>query len=143
MEQRIESARLLCPSGVHLSVEDGQYLPYEACAFDIVSQFTVFSSILDDAVQRNVAAEMNRVLKPGGLILWYDMKDRYMPSSNTRGISTTRLIELFPGYTLLEQELLHHQWISRLALRSWLLCELIERLPGLPHTHILALLRKP
>lgn len=143
MEHRIESARMLCPPGIHLFVEDAQSLPFEAQAFDIVSQFTVFSSILDDAVQRNVAAEMNRILKSGGLILWYDMKNRYASTSNTQGINKARLAKLFPGYVPLERKLLHHWWISRLALRSWLLCELTERLPGVPHTHLLALLRKP
>ncbi len=143
MERRIESARVLCPSGVYLSVQDARCLSFEAHKFDIISQFTVFSSILDDATQRDVAAEMGRVLKSGGLLLWYDMKNRYAPTSDTQGITSARLSELFPGYVPLGQKLLHHRWISRLARRSWLLCELIERLPGLPHTHILALLRKP
>lgn len=143
MEQRIESARVLCPSGVHLSVQDARYLSFEAHKFDIISQFTVFSSILDDATQRDVAAEMNRVLKSGGLLLWYDMKNRSAPTSNTQGITRAHLTQLFPGYVPLGQKLLHHRWISRLARRSWLLCELVEGLPGWPHTHILALLRKP
>ena len=142
MEYRIEAARALCPSDTYLSVEDAQHLPFEAQGFDVVSQLTVFSSILDPAVQRNVAAEIDRVLKPGGLVLWYDMKGRHAPTSNTQGIGRVRLVELFPRYTCLEWKSLHHQWIARLACHSWLLCELIERLPGLPHTHVLALLRK-
>jgi SAM-dependent methyltransferase len=143
MEYRIESARVLCPAAVHLYCQDAQRLPFEADTFDIVSQLTVFSSVLDDVVQRRVAAEMDRVLKSGGLLVWYDMKDCFAPTSATQGISSARLAELFPGYLLVGSQLLHHRWIPRLAPRFWLVCEFIERLPGLPHTHILAVMRKP
>jgi ubiquinone/menaquinone biosynthesis C-methylase UbiE len=142
MEHRIENARELCPSATRLSVEDAQHLSFQVHTFDLVSQFTVFSSILDPDLQRNVAGEMNRVLKPAGMILWYDLRNHFPAKSNVQGINQTHMIELFPGYVLLERRLLHHRWISRLAGRSWLLCELIERLPGLLHTHILALLKK-
>jgi hypothetical protein len=42
-------------------------------SFDLVTQFTVFGSLLDNQL-RLVAAEMHRVLKPGCLILWYDLQ---------------------------------------------------------------------
>ena len=143
MEYRIEYAQLHCPSSMHFSVEDAQQLPFEPNSFDMVSQFTVFSSILNQDIQHLVAKEMGRVVKSGGLILWYDMKNRYPATSNIQGIDKARLAELFPGYVPLAQELLHHKLISRLARRSWFLCELVERIPGLPKTHMLALLKKP
>lgn len=143
MDYRIEYAQAHCPAAFHLSAEDAQNLPFEETRFDLVSQFTVFSSILDETVQLNVAAEMNRVLKPDGLILWYDMKNHYPPDRQIQGISQAQLLALFPGYKLLAVKLLHHRLIHRLAHRSWLLCELIEHLPGIPHTNLLALLRKP
>ena len=44
----------------------------ESC--DIVTQFCVFSSILDPDLRRAVAEEMDRVLAPGGHVLWQDMR---------------------------------------------------------------------
>jgi SAM-dependent methyltransferase len=44
-------------------------LPWPHRSFDLVSQFTVFTSILDPELKRAVAAEMLRVLKPDGMIL--------------------------------------------------------------------------
>ena len=41
-------------------------------SFDLLLQSPVFTSILDQAMKERVAAEMMRVSKPGGLILWYD-----------------------------------------------------------------------
>ncbi|RMH01179.1 MAG: class I SAM-dependent methyltransferase [Chloroflexi bacterium] len=143
MEYRIDCARTLCPPAVHLAVEDAQFLSFYSNSFDLISQFTVFSSILDEAVRINVATEMDRVLKPGGFILWYDMKEHYKPDTHLQGINKTELQILFAGYKIIASRLLHHRLIYRLAHRSWLLCELIERIPGVPHTNMLALLQKP
>lgn len=40
--------------------------------FDIVFQSTVFSSIPDEDYRYKVAGKMKEMLKPGGMILWYD-----------------------------------------------------------------------
>ena len=143
MEYRIESARKLSPPDMHFVVQDAQRLPFETGAFDLVSQLVVFSSVLDSDVRHWMATEMDRVLKPGGILLWYDLKNRQAPSSHLQGVDQRQLAGLFPGYAFLARRSLHHRWISRLAPRSWLLCELIDRLPGLSHTHLLALLKKP
>ena len=58
--------------GADLRAGDASRLPWPDASFDLVLQSTVFSSILDSDMRRAVAAEMRRVLKPGGLILWYD-----------------------------------------------------------------------
>ncbi len=41
-------------------------MPLANASFDLVTQFTAFSSILDDDVRRRMASEMPRVPKPGG-----------------------------------------------------------------------------
>jgi SAM-dependent methyltransferase len=75
---------------------DAQHLPYPDDRFDLVLQFTVFTSILDDGVRQSVAAEMLRVLRPGGRILWYDF---WLNPTNrqTRGIGAAEIRRLFPG----------------------------------------------
>jgi hypothetical protein len=49
-------------------------------------QFTVFTSILDKDMKRNIAAEMLRVLKPKGVIIWYDYFVNNPKNSDVRGV---------------------------------------------------------
>ena len=72
-----------------LSCVDGQFLPYPKQCFDIVLQFTVFSSILDDQIKHNIAKEILRVLKPGGCLLWYDFWTN-PTNPQTKGIPAAR-----------------------------------------------------
>lgn len=58
---RVAEARARMPS-LSLSCADGQHLPYPAGVFDLVLQYTAFSSLLDDGIKANVAREMLRVL---------------------------------------------------------------------------------
>jgi SAM-dependent methyltransferase len=53
---------------------DGAELPFVDGSFDLVAQFLCLSSVLDDAMRRRVAREMWRVLRPGGLLLSYDLR---------------------------------------------------------------------
>jgi hypothetical protein len=47
-----------------------------------------------------VAAEMNRVLKPGGVILWYDYFVSNPKNPNVRGVSRKEILDLFPGLSI-------------------------------------------
>ena len=71
---------------------DGQQLPFVDELFDIVTIFTVFSSILDQGVQARIATEVERVLRPGGFVLWYDMRYRNPrePRHPTAGTASDR-----------------------------------------------------
>ncbi|MBP2683062.1 MAG: uncharacterized protein H6Q79_1101, partial [Deltaproteobacteria bacterium] len=53
---------------------DGAELPFADGSFDLVAQFLCLSSILDDSMRRCVGREMWRVLRPGGLLLSYDLR---------------------------------------------------------------------
>lgn len=53
---------------------DGSRLPFRDAAFDLVTQFTAFTAVADAELKRAMAAEMWRVLRPGGHVLWYDMR---------------------------------------------------------------------
>ncbi len=115
-------------------------LPFAEGAFDLVSQFTVFSSILDDGLRRRAAAEMLRVLRPGGVVLWYDFTVN-PANPDTRGIDRRELARLFPGCRLRVRRVTLAPPLARLvAPRAWLLAELLERLPPL-RTHLLATAR--
>jgi len=119
---------------------DAQNLPYPDHAFDLVMQFTVFSSILDKTVKSNIAREMRRVVKPSGLILWYDF---WLNPTNpqTRGIRPSEIRRLFPGCRCEFHRITLAPPIARwLAPRSWLLCYILERLKVF-NTHYLVAIR--
>ena len=71
LEDRINEARLKLPAS-HLDWGEATCLPWPDQYFDLVTQFTVFTSILDPNIKKDLAAEMIRVTRPGGAILWYD-----------------------------------------------------------------------
>ena len=139
MPYRIEKARSISPPQIDWRVGNAEALPYPSQTFDVVSQFTVFSSILDEQVRMRVAREMMRVLKPRGYILWYDM--RHTKSDVTRGVEVSEIRWLFPSCALLSLRKLHPVRAARVLNISWLLCELWERAPLVKKTHYLALLQ--
>lgn len=85
-------------SDFHLVDGNAEALPFEDRSFDLLVVMTVFSSILDPAMARNVAAEIARVLRPGGLILWYDIRYPNPWNSDVRAMTLPRILGLFPGF---------------------------------------------
>jgi SAM-dependent methyltransferase len=73
MPGRIEQAQARYPN-LELVAGDASALPWEDASFDVVSQFTCLSSVLDAALRARIAGEMWRVLRPGGVIVSYDMR---------------------------------------------------------------------
>jgi hypothetical protein len=55
-----------------LPCANGQNLSYDAHSFDLTMKFKVFLSVLDDEVKHNLAHELFRMIRPGGMIVWYD-----------------------------------------------------------------------
>ena len=141
MEERIELAASLSPQAFHLQTGELTDLPYPDHSFDLVSQFTVFSSILDPEVRAEAAKQMLRVLRPGGWLLWYDMHSARTQA--LRGLPLAEVETLFAGLSLVSKTQLHPQKISWLAVRLPWLAQLAEELPLLPRTHWLLLLQKP
>lgn len=139
LDWRLREARAATP---HLPLlnADAQHLPYADNSFDIVAQFTVFSSILADEVRRQVAAEMRRVLRPSGLIIWYDF---WLNPRNrqTRGLRPHEVRQLFPDCRCDFQRITLAPPITRrLAPHSWLGCYLLEQ-ARIFNTHFLAAIR--
>jgi SAM-dependent methyltransferase len=139
---RIGEARALCAQGVHLFCGSAAALPLPAASFDLVAQFTVFTSILEPNLKRQVACEMLRVVKPSGLILWYDFFFNNPKNMNVRGIAGREIQWLFPSCSVkLRRVTLAPPLTRRLASRSWLACSLLEAIPLL-RTHFLGVIRK-
>jgi ubiquinone/menaquinone biosynthesis C-methylase UbiE len=82
-------------------VEGGaDQLPFPENNFDLIFQFTVFTSVLDTRIRNSIAAEVRRVLRPGGYFIWYDFAVSNPRNPNVRGISRREITELLSGFRL-------------------------------------------
>lgn len=94
---RIEFARQQHP-GIRWSVHDGERLPFPDGSFGLVLQTVVFSSVLDEGVRLMLASEMERVLEPGGWVLWMDV--RHGSPGKLQGFQQTQASAYFPSCTV-------------------------------------------
>jgi SAM-dependent methyltransferase len=141
MESLIGEARRSFPA-CHWLLASGHDLPLQNESFDLVMQAMTFSSILCPEMRSRMVAEMWRVLRPGGAILWYDMRCPNPRNPHIRAIGRRELTALFPVPPSEIQSLtLLPPLARRLAPYSQSLCRQLERLPWL-RTHYLALIRK-
>jgi ubiquinone/menaquinone biosynthesis C-methylase UbiE len=139
---RTHEARQLCPQGMTIERGNAAELRFSDSAFDVVLQFTVFSSILDLATRRKAAAEMIRVVKPDGLIIWYDFFVRKPGNHAVRAITSSEIHRLFPRCHIdLRRISLAPPLTRMLAPYSWLTCYLLER-SRLLNGHYLGVIRK-
>jgi SAM-dependent methyltransferase len=131
MENRIVEGRERYPT-LKLEVGSATELPYAEGEFDLVTQFTCLSSIVDGDVRLTVAREMRRVAR--GWILSYDLRGLSLgPLRRRRGetavvpLDDAELRRLFGEPTLLRStglplELAGHRILAALPpLRSHLL----------------------
>jgi hypothetical protein len=107
---------------------------------DLALQFTAFSSLLDQNIKTRMAQKMLRVLKPQGMILWYDF---WLNPTNraTRGIGKGEIRRLFPHCTFAFQRITLAPPIARAVIKvSWGFCALLEKMQIL-NTHYLVAIR--
>lgn len=90
MRDRIAGATAAC-RGVDLRVTEGTQLPFADGAFAVGTATTVFSSILDAAVRRELFTEMERVVRTDGLVIVYDFVVRKPTNPNVTGLSLAAL----------------------------------------------------
>jgi SAM-dependent methyltransferase len=125
-----------------LRVGDATGLPWADASFRLVVVSTVFSSVLDPAVRDLLAREIERVLEPGGALLFYDLAVNNPVNDQVRGVRRREIRELFPtlrGET--RAVTLAPPLARRIAPWSWTLATWLEALPLL-RTHLLAVLKK-
>lgn len=141
LQDRIEQAKKISQN-IDFKCGDASKLPYENEQFDIVIQFTVFTSILDIMMKQTIAKEMVRVLKPYGIIIWYDYHINNPKNPNVRGIKKREIYRLFSNCNIyLKRITLVPPLVYRLAPKSLLLCYFLERLKVF-NTHYLGIIKK-
>jgi SAM-dependent methyltransferase len=125
-----------------LKVGDATDLPFATSSMDVVLQFTVLSSILDDEVRERVATEMIRVCRPSGLIVSYDFTLN-PTNTDTKGMRASDIRHLFRGCEVT----IHHVTLAppiarRIAPMSRRLAALLGTIRPL-RTHLMAFVTPP
>jgi SAM-dependent methyltransferase len=142
LPERLVKARQLCPPTVRIHRASAAQLPFINETFDLVFQATVFTSILDRDLKAQVAAEMIRVTKDNGLILWYDFRVNNPWNFDVRGVNRREIQELFPACRItLRRVTLAPPLARRLAPYFWTGCCVLEKIPWL-RTHYLGVIQK-
>jgi SAM-dependent methyltransferase len=99
MTSSVEHARRNLPAAVRIVAGDAAGDAASAVADasqDVVYQSTVFSSLLDDQFQNELANKMWQWVRPGGGILWYDFTVNNPRNPDVRGVPVRRIRQLFP-----------------------------------------------
>lgn len=142
LPDRIAEAREKSPSAMTFCCSSALQLGFPDASFDLVVQSTLFSSILDLELKRQVAQEMLRVLRPSGAILWYDFFVNNPSNPDVLGIGKNEIRRLFVGCnTTFRRVTLAPPLARSLAPFSWLFCHLLGQVRFL-NTHYLALIRR-
>lgn len=158
IDSRVRAALERYPE-LELVAGDAAELPWADGAFDVVAQLTCLSSILDAGVRAAVAREMWRVLRPGGVVLSFDMvrphpllralrraRTRGAPAAGTRTATTpieqAELRRLFPAAGPPVRAAGISVDAAGLARRGRAIAGLASSLPLL-RTHLLVAMRKP
>ncbi|ACB32573.1 Methyltransferase type 11 [Leptothrix cholodnii SP-6] len=143
LRPRYAQARQVLPQQLRLHLGDAQRAPIAEESIDLVFQATVFSSLLDDAYQQQLADTMWRWVKPGGAVLWYDFTVDNPRNPDVRGVPLARVRALFPGARVEARRVTLAPPIARGICRLHpSLYRLFNSLPLL-RTHMLVWLGKP
>jgi SAM-dependent methyltransferase len=159
LESRVALARKRDPR-LEVLAGDAAELPWDDASFDLVTQFTCLSSVLSPSLRQRIAAEMWRVLRPGGALLSYDMRVAPWPlrtirrvalslrergdsiaTTPTAPVESTELRSLFPEARFEFLSVTLGTDIAASAKRSPGLVRLFGAMPFL-RTHLLAIARR-
>ena len=140
LPKRIRIARETFPA-LNFLEGNAEQLAFPDDWFDLVLVFTVFSSILDVAMARNVAQNIERVLTSRGVVVWYDMRYSNPWNPAIRAMTKSRIRELFPSFELqLKPSSLLPNVVYRLGRLTDRIYPLLASIPML-RSHYIGLLR--
>lgn len=97
LSDRIEEARSTEPVATFV-VGSADALPFDDDSFDVLSAITLMSSIPSEEMEAAVAREIDRVLRPSGWLVWYDLRYDNPSNNAVHGVAAARLSQLFPGW---------------------------------------------
>jgi SAM-dependent methyltransferase len=97
--EAVEAARAAHPDASFL-VASADDVPVADATVDVVVAELLFSSLPSATLERAVAAEIGRVLRPTGWLVWSDLRYDNPANPAVHGIDARRLGQLFPGWTI-------------------------------------------
>jgi SAM-dependent methyltransferase len=121
---------------------DGRALPLRAAAFDTAICSTLFSSVLAPDVAEAVARQVDAALRPGGAVLWYDLRRSNPHNRDVRGVDAGDIQRWFPGYSCSLERVTLLPPLARRVARSPAVSLALEALPPL-RSHLAGVLVKP
>lgn len=143
LPERFEQARARLPAALRLIQGDAARADIAPASLDLVLQCTVFSSLLDDTFQQQLADAMWRWLRPGGAVIWYDFTVDNPRNRDVRGVPLARVRQLFPQGRVKSRRVTLAPPLARAACRVHPgLHDALNLLPLL-RTHVLAWVSKP
>lgn len=140
VEERVAEARRRLPD-VTIELADARELPLADSSVNAVVFSLVLSSVTGRSDRRQIAREALRVLRPGGVVLCYDLRWPNPRNPEVRAINRRELTRLFEGATIQAHSL---TLLPPLTRRLGALTErLYDPLAALPllRTHLLAVVR--
>lgn len=140
LPERVRAARERLPTAIRVLEGDARAAAIEAGSQDLVLAFTVFSSVLDEALQQQLAAAAWRWLRPGGAVIAYDFTVDNPRNPDVRGMPLARWQQLFPAAVVTHRRLTLAPPLARRLPAGWL--PLLQWLPFL-RTHRMLHLLKP
>ena len=93
---RLKEAKKLFPASNFMQM-DARELHFDDATFDIVFTFTIFSSIIEKEIRMEIADEIYRVLKPNGIIIYYDIRYDNPFNSNIKKMTHDDIKYFFPN----------------------------------------------
>ena len=142
LEERVDMARDRTPGATFLACS-ATAMPLDTASFGLVTAITLFSSLPTHELEAMVASEVARVLRPGGWLVWYDLRVGNPSNAAVHGLSSRRIGELFPGWRReLTSITLVPPVARRLGRTTPVLYPLMHALP-LARTHLVGRLQRP
>lgn len=140
-QDRLDLARPRSPPEVHWHCGPLSALP--AAHADLVSANTVMSSVLDPELRQRLAADMWRVLKPGGWCLVFDFRYNNPRNPHVRKVTRAELDSYWAGQRRHYQTLLLAPPIGRaLAALPVLVTEALAALAPPLRSHFMYMVQK-
>ena len=97
IKERAEFSMEIIPQSVNVYNQNALEVPIENYSQDIVFQSAVLTSILDDKYKKKLANKMWELLKPGGVILYYDFVYNNPKNPDVKGVPFREVKSLFPN----------------------------------------------
>jgi SAM-dependent methyltransferase len=140
-EDLIATGRELAPH-LDLRVADAMALPFDDGTFDLVTAYTMLSSMRSPDSRVRAAHEMLRVAAPGGGVLVYDFG--FNPrNDDVQAVGAKELRRIFPCCRMQSRRITLAPPIARaLAPRSWIACAALSTVRPL-RTHRLTFISAP